>query len=76
MEIVNYDNTFISDKDEEQIAACIHEFQAARFPLTMSNVRSLAWQYADLNGICGFSDKDQKAGHGWEIYFLKRHPDL
>ena len=42
----------------------------------MSHVRSLAWQYADLNGIRGFSDKDQKAGHGWGIYFLKRHPDL
>ena len=63
--------SFLSDEDEEQIATCICEFQAAGFPLTMSRVRSLAWQYADLNGIPGFSQDDQKAGHGWGIYFLK-----
>ena len=68
--------SFLSDEDEEQVATCIHDFQAAGFPLTMSRVRSLAWQYADLNGIPGFSQDDQKAGHGWGIYFLKRHPDL
>ena len=67
--------SFLSDEDK-QIATCIHEFQAAGFPLTMSRVRSLAWQYADLNGIPGFSQDDQKAGCGWGIYFLKQHPDL
>ena len=66
--------SFLSDEDEEQ--TCIRDFQAARFPLTMSRVRSLAWQYADLNGIPGFSQDDQKADRGWGIYFLKRHPDL
>ena len=49
---------FISDDDEEQIATCIHEFQAAGFPLTVPRVRSLAWQYADVNGIPAFSDID------------------
>ena len=40
--------SFLSDEDEEQIATCIRDFQAAGFPLTMPRVRSLAWQYADL----------------------------
>ena len=68
--------SFLSDEDEEQIANCIRDFQAAGFPLTMSRVRSLAWQYANLNGIPGFSQDNQKANRGWGIYFLKRHPDL
>ena len=67
---------FISDDDEEQIATCIREFQAAGFLLTMSRVRSLAWQYADLNEISCFNQDDQKVGHGRGIYFPKQHPEL
>ena len=63
--------SFLSDENEEQIATYIRDFQAAGFPLTMLRVRSLAWQYADLNGIPGFSQDDQKVGNRWGIYFLK-----
>ena len=40
--------------DEVQIAECMVEFQAHGFPLTMSCVHRLAWQFVDINSIPGF----------------------
>ena len=54
----------------------IIKFQAAGFPLTMSKVCSPAFQYADLNGIKGFSTKTKKAGRKWAKFYLKRYPEI
>ena len=62
--------------DEVQMATCVAEFQSRGFPLTMSRVRSLAWQYANINGIPGFSQETEKAGRTWAKYFLIRFPHL
>ena len=40
----------------------------------MSRVRSLAWQFAHLNSVPGFSLKTRKAGRTWARFFLKRYP--
>ena len=47
--------------DEVQITACVEELQSRGFPLTMSQIHSLAWQYANINGIPGFSQETEKA---------------
>ena len=54
----------------------ILKFQRAGFPLTVSKVQSLAYQYAELNGINGFSSKSKKAGRKWAKFFLKRYPEI
>ena len=54
----------------------ILKFQAAGFPLTMSKVCSLTFQYADLNGINGFSTKTKKAGRKWAKFYLKCYPEI
>ena len=62
--------------DEVQIAECMVEFQAHGFPLTMSHVHSLAWQFANINSIPSFPKDKQKAGRTWAQGFLKRFPQL
>ena len=54
----------------------IVKFQKAGFPLMISKVRKLAWQFADINNIKGFSTKTKKAGYKWAKFFLKRHPEI
>ena len=62
--------------DEVQIAECMAEFQAHGFPLTMSHVHCLAWQFANINGIPGFPKDKRKAGRTWVQGFLKRFSQL
>ena len=57
--------------DEPQFAACIEDFQAQGFPLIMTHIRSLIWQYAQTNGIPGFSQDDDKAERSYAKHFLK-----
>ena len=54
----------------------ILRFQAAGFPLTLSKVRSLAYQYADLNSIKGFSSKTKKAARKWAKFYLKCYSEI
>ena len=58
------------------LASTIKCFQLSGFPLTIGRVCQLAFQYASVNGITGFSDERQMAGHKWLSGFLKCHPDI
>ena len=58
------------------LAYTIKCFQLSGFPLTIGRVCQLAFQYASVNGIIGFSDERQMAGHKWLSGFLKCHPDI
>ena len=51
--------------DEVQITMCVKEFQSRGFPLTISHICSLTWQYAHINSIPGFSQETEKAGRTW-----------
>ena len=62
--------------DEAQIAECVAEFQARGFPLTMSRVRSLGWQFASINGFPGIPLNKTKLGRSWARGFFKRFPQL
>ena len=46
------------------MAETIITFQNAGFPLTVSRLRSLAYQYAKINGIKGFNDKKEMGQGG------------
>ena len=46
------------------MAETIITFQNAGFPLTVSRLRSLAYQNAKINGIKGFNDKKEMGGGG------------
>ena len=48
--------------DEQSLAQTIERFQLSGFPLTNGRVCELAYQYAHVNGIEGFSNETQLAG--------------
>ena len=58
------------------LASTIKRFQLSGFPLTVGRVCQLAYQYATVNQIPGFSNEQQAAGRKWLNGFLKRHPDI
>ena len=58
------------------MATTIKDFQLSGFPLTISHVCQLAFQYAKINGITGFSDESQTAGKKWLSGFLKCNPGI
>ena len=58
------------------LASTIKRFQLSGFPLTVGRVCQLAYQYATVNQIPGFSDEKQAAGRKWLNGFLKRHPEI
>ena len=55
---------------------CIAEFQARGFPLTMSWLSSLGWQFAYLNGFSGIPLDKMKLGRSWAQGLFKRFPQL
>ena len=67
---------FIFPADEQSLAHTIERFQLSGFPLTIRRVCQLAYQYAHVNGIEGFSDETQMAGRKWLRGFLSRHPEI
>ena len=42
----------------------------------MTHIRSLIWQYAQINGIPGFSQDNNKADRSYAKHFLKQFPHL
>ena len=53
------------------MAETIIAFQNAGFPLTVSRLHSLAYQYAKINGIKGFNDKKEMGGGPGQNDFSK-----
>ena len=62
--------------DEQSLAQTIERFQLSGFPLTIGHVCELAFQYAHVNEIQGFSEETQLAGRKWLQGFLSRHPQI
>ena len=53
----------------------MYTFQNASFPLTVSKLRSLAYQYAKLNNE-RFQCENEMASHSWAKGFLRRYPHI
>lgn len=62
----------VSAQAESELASLVKMLAERGFPLE----RSIAFQYAKMNGIPGFSAEKQKAGHYWFEGFMKRNPNL
>ena len=54
----------------------IDEYSYLGFPLEPSEVKKIAFDYAEENGIVGFSEELGTAGRAWFSYLLKRYPIL
>ena len=48
--------------DEASLTKIIEQFQLSGFPLTIKRVCQLAFQYANVKNLTGFSDGKQAAG--------------
>ena len=63
-------------KEERELAEVILKFEACGFPLSMYRVRLLAFQYAHINSIKGFSTIKKNAGYKWARGYFARNPDI
>ena len=54
----------------------IDEYAYLGFPLEPSEVKQIAFNFAEENNIDGFSTELGTAGCAWFTYLLKRHPIL
>lgn len=66
-----------TSNQENILVEYLLQIEARLFGLTRSDLRNLAFQYAELNQIThSFNKIDQKAGNDWMNSFLPRHPEL
>ena len=68
-------NHFFAE-EERELAEVILKFKVCGFPLSMYRVHLLAFQYAHINSIKGFSTKKKNAGYKWAKGYLARNPDI
>ena len=54
----------------------IQEYSLLGFPFSPREIRTIAFDFADENGLKGFSDTKGSAGPHWFAAFLKRWPQL
>lgn len=66
-----------SVEQEKILVKYLLEMEARLFGLTKSDLRYLAFQYADRNNIPhSFNKEERKAGKDWVHAFLRRNPEL
>ena len=69
--------TALSCKEEDELTEHIRSLARRGFPLSEKQVRELATEYANRNGLTIFAkSKNNQAGYYWLQGFLKRHPEL
>ena len=60
----------------DDLVELISEYSLLGFPFTPSEIRQIAFEFADENKIQGFSEDKEMAGTKWFSLFLKRHSEL
>ena len=65
-----------SSDDEKNLVKLLIKFARQGFPLMKGKVRSLAYEYAEMNGWKGFSKITKWAGCTWLKLFLKHYPEV
>ncbi|XP_035432885.2 uncharacterized protein LOC118264478 [Spodoptera frugiperda] len=69
--------SMLGEQNEKKLADHIKTMQGTGFPLTISDVRVIAFQFAEqLNIKHKFNKSEEKAGYDWLQMFLRRHPDI
>ncbi|KAL0175657.1 hypothetical protein M9458_027987 [Cirrhinus mrigala] len=67
---------FIPVESERELARLLTLLSERGFSLRKTDVQYLAFEFAKINGIRGFSEEKQKAGYYWFEGFMKRNPGL
>ena len=60
----------------DDLVGLISEYSLLGFPSTPSEIREIAYEFADENQLEGFSENKEIAGPKWFSLFLKRHSEL
>ena len=66
----------LSEEGEQDLVAYIIRMEEMFFGLTMEDVRRLAYQLAERNGMLPPNDSRDSFGQDWLKGFLKRHPEI
>ena len=66
----------LTPNEEIKLASHIGKFAQADFLFTPSEICTLAYEFADSNGIARFSSMNKQAGCKWLCGFLKHHINL
>ena len=66
----------LSQHEEEELFRVITEMAEVGFPLTRSDIRKLAFEYAEKKNLKCFSERKKEAGYYWFDNFMKRFPQL
>ena len=69
-------STMLNEQQEAELCLCIKTMSSRGFPMTKSNIQSLAMQFINANNIKGFNREKEKCGYYWFKRFMARHPDL
>ena len=54
----------------------IQEYSLLGFPLTPKQIREIAFEYTEENGLKGFSEDKESGGYKWFYAFMKQHNEL
>ena len=66
----------LSQHEEGELFNVITKMAEVGFPLTRSDIRKLAFEYAQKNNLKCFSDSKKSAGYYWFDNFMTRFPQL
>ena len=66
----------LSESAEKELVSVIELLCSRGFPLGMKEIRDLAYQYSEKNGLNAFPSKHREAGYYWFTGFMHRHPEL
>ena len=66
----------LSTNAKDELVQLLEDFAATGFTLNGTEVKQVAFQYAQENGITGFSNKNKHVESAWLSGFLNRNPCL
>jgi len=64
---------FFTEDDENDLAKMLKLMSSRGFPMTGTQIRKLAFEYAERKGVNKFSSDKGSAGYFWLKSFLQRH---
>ncbi|KAI4466572.1 hypothetical protein MML48_2g00000187 [Holotrichia oblita] len=70
-------SSMLGEQNEQKLVTHIKTMQSKGFPLSIDDVRTIAFHFAErLNISHRFNKTTEKAGYDWMQMFLKRNPDI
>ncbi|KAI4466563.1 hypothetical protein MML48_2g00000591 [Holotrichia oblita] len=70
-------SSMLGQQNEQKLVTHIKTMQSKGFPLSIDDVRTIAFHFAErLNISHRFNKTTEKAGYDWLQMFLKRNPDI